>query len=550
MHTPSTRQSPAISQLLPTCWAWSLALAPSLLLALPGWAQAKPPALTLRPLQAGATASKPAPGRISLEALMAEIQALRARVSQLEAQAQANSQARPPSAQPFEAAAGAVSPNSPSPMPAPGHTSVSSARAEAPISGSGTTGMTSDQQQEFNRIAVKTEAIEDAVLAQGLRQLKVSGLIDPVYVYNQAGRTASFQLLNREPYAYDNSYFGMAVLDIQKETEDAVRLRLTLAPERGAGSVVNGSLLHEASINLPLSDLQTRLWAGQFPDWTGYEMTLPHQNKLISHNLLFDFTAPTTYTGVVADVTRRKWMFKAGLANVNAPKLRASASGAGNRQPALIYRVDYAKGEFQGFGFSGLHGRLYNAAADATLPDGSTLFPLDGGRHTLANLLEFDAYFIRGPLTVQGQLSWGQHAKAAIHHEDGVLRDARWWGASALLAYRFTPRWESVVRGDYLNNTHHGGGLLGYSFDDAHNGIGRGWVQGEGGAWLIDPSRPSQGSRRYALALGSHYLLNLNTSLKAEVRLDGSDRSVFYRVGQGRFVKNNLMLATGLVVQF
>ena len=52
--------------------------------------------------------------------------------------------------------------------------------------------------------------------------------------------------------------------------------------------------MHEASVSVPLTDLQTRFIAGQIPDWTGYEITLqPRCNKLITHNLLFDFMAPT-----------------------------------------------------------------------------------------------------------------------------------------------------------------------------------------------------------------------------------------------------------------
>jgi hypothetical protein len=32
--------------------------------------------------------------------------------------------------------------------------------------------------------------------------------------------------------------------------------------------------------------------AGQIPNWSGYEAALPNQNRLITHNLLFDFTQP------------------------------------------------------------------------------------------------------------------------------------------------------------------------------------------------------------------------------------------------------------------
>lgn len=73
---------------------------------------------------------------------------------------------------------------------------------------------------DFNRIAVKAEALEDAIEAQGLKQFKFSGGMDPTFMANRAQKTSSFQFLNNfqngEAYAYDNSYFGMAWLDLQK----------------------------------------------------------------------------------------------------------------------------------------------------------------------------------------------------------------------------------------------------------------------------------------------------------------------------------------------
>ena len=48
-------------------------------------------------------------------------------------------------------------------------------------------------------------------------------------------------------------------------------------------------------VSVPLTDLQTRFIAGQIPDWSGYEYYLQSTlNKLITHNLLFDFTLPTS----------------------------------------------------------------------------------------------------------------------------------------------------------------------------------------------------------------------------------------------------------------
>ncbi len=113
--------------------------------------------------------------------------------------------------------------------------------------------------------------------------------------------------------------------------------------------------MHEASVSVPLTDLQTRFIAGQIPDWSGYEYLQPTLNKLITHNLLFDFTLPTAYTGAGMDITSGKWIAKVMLANMNA----ASAT-AGEKAPVVAFRVDYSRGEFQGFGFAGVHGKAAN----------------------------------------------------------------------------------------------------------------------------------------------------------------------------------------------
>lgn len=410
--------------------------------------------------------------------------------------------------------------------------------APAPAPAAGQWGMTPEQAKELNRISVKTESLQDNFIDQGFKGLKISGQMDPTFIYNKAQDNASFVFLNGEGarYTYDNSYFGMAVIDFEKETDSGTRYKLTLAPERGTGSLINnGSLVHEASVSIPLSDLQTRLWLGQIPDWTGYEITLPAGNKVITHNLLFDFMAPTAYTGAVLDVTRGKWWTRIGLANVNTAR-----TGSGNKAPALVYRVDYSKGEFDGFGFTGLHGKLYNYATDD-----ATVWPDDAGKSTMANLLEADAYYIRGDWSFFGQVSYGEQKKAAIFNSDGVLRDARWWGLSATAAYKITPRLEGVLRADYIDNKKNGGGLLGYSFDDGVNGIGRGVLADGSFAKGED-----KGTNRYALTVGSNYLFDENTTFKLEYRYDAADQPVFQQVKDGTFKKSNHLFGVSAVVTF
>ena len=196
--------------------------------------------------------------------------------------------------------------------------SAPAAAAPAAAPAAGQWGMTPEQARELNRIAIKTESLQDNFADQGFKGLKITGQMDPTYIYNKRQSNAGFVFLNNggARYTYDNSYFGLALIDFDKETESGTKWKLTLAPERGTGSLINGgSIIHEASVSIPLSDLKTRLWLGQIPDWTGYELTMPVGNKLITHNLLFDFMAPTAYTGAVLDVASGKWWVRADYVN-------------------------------------------------------------------------------------------------------------------------------------------------------------------------------------------------------------------------------------------
>jgi predicted porin len=454
-----------------------------------------------------AAAALPAAGQSNAE-VMNEIKALRERVNQLEQQLK-------------ESQAKSVAPASPQ------------------------WGMTPEQAAELNRLTVKTEALEDSREASGFMGLKISGQMQVAYIYNRAQDLAGFQFLDSVAnygYNYWNSYIGMAVLDFQKEMSDGTKWRLTLAPQRGIGSTIDGySIVHEASISVPLTDLQTRFIAGQLPDWSGYEYYLPRENKLITHNLLFDFTAPTGFIGAGLDITSGKWVTKAVLAQMNQFANNASMKGS-----VLAARVDYARGEYQGFGMAGVYGQAPN------LVNGCTLDPNTGDygnpcSSSNLGLIEVDGYFIRGDWTVQGQLSYGYQKGAAITPDaSGNFKTASWYGLSTLAAYKFTPRLEGVGRFDYLDNSRNGGGLLGYGADSG-NGIGpdgnlqcaSGFVTG-----------CDEGANRYALAAGLNYVFNQYTMFKAEYRYDWSNLPVFLNVSDGSYRKSNSVLGASVVVSF
>jgi hypothetical protein len=414
-------------------------------------------------------------------------------------------------------------------------------------------GMTPEQARELNRATMKIEATEDNLAAQGFKGLTITGYMDPSFIYTESQDRAGFQFLlgtGDDGYTYDNSYIGTVSIDFTKETESGTRYKLTLMPSRGTDSVMNGSnrLVHEASVSVPLTDLQTRLIAGHIPDWSGYEFLQAPLNPLITHNLLFDFTLPTAYTGVGIDHTSGKWWLRGMVANVNT-----NAKSSGNKAPSLVGRFDYSRGEFQGFGGAFLLGEIANFAD----PDGND---------SMAATVQFDGYFVRGDWTLQGQVSYGQQDKAAIAPDPvtGELRDSRWWGLSGLAAYNVTPRLKGILRADYINNEKNGGGLFGYTgywdpvgdpangipptLGDVRNGIG---VDGTLDC-ATDPTiaECNRGANRWAVSLGLNYLYDENTSFKVEYRYDAADRPVFLYVEDGLFRKSSQLFGASVVVSF
>ena len=460
-------------------------------------------------LIASTLAAAPLAHAQSNEELLQELRALKERVTQLEAALKAR-EAKEAS----DAKANAAKP------PAP----------VAPI------GMTPQQVQDLNRVNVKAEMLEDTLEAQGFRGLRIGGQFDPTYLYNHAQGRGGFQFLSPirdDGYHYDNSYFGMAVIDLQKELDNGIRVHLALAPNRGAGSTIDSgrSIVHEASVLIPLADSQTRLLAGQIPNWSGYEAPLPNQNRLITHNLLFDFTQPRALIGGGGEWVAGQWIVKALIANVDE-----GFRGSGQKTPVLAYRADWAKGEYRGYGFAGVHGKAPNR--------------VNGGPDTTLNMFEIDGYYNTSGWTVQGQLSLGSQTGAAITPDPvtGALRDARWWGASGLLTYRLMPRLEALVRADYLNNSGNGGGLFG-SGADARDGIGPEMI-GRGADGRLVYRNPDLGASRYALAVGLNYVFNTNVSFKAEYRLDHATLPVFEVVNDGSFRRSNHLFGASMVVSF
>jgi hypothetical protein len=394
-------------------------------------------------------------------------------------------------------------------------------------------GMTPDQQRDLGNVRLRVDTLEEQRDTAALKGLKISGSIDPTYIYNRARDSSGFQFLSpyqRDSYTYDNSTFGAAYLDFQKEMEGGTRFRITLAPDRGIGSTINfGSIVHEASVSIPLND-ELRLLAGQIPDWSNYELLPATGNRLITHNLLYDFTWITAYTGVGLELTKGPWVVKGAISNLNTSK-----NGGQEKSPSFIFRGDYTIDEYSGLGFTGALGKAPNYAQET--------------RDSAFNLFEVDGFYTRGDWNFNGMVTYGQQREAAIALDgDGNKQTAKWWGLSGLAAYKITPLLEGVVRIDYLNNDKNGGGLFGYGAD-CDNGIGPGCIgKDDLGFWL--PNDGSKGANRTALSIGANYRLNEFTVLKGEYRYDRATRDVFYYVDKNEYRNNNSIFGAAVVVSF
>lgn len=410
---------------------------------------------------------------------------------------------------------------------------------------------------DFNALQVQVEAMQDQQATAGFKGLRISGGIDPAYMYNRAKGTSSFAFMNnfanvngsKEAYSYDNSYFGMAYLDVQKEMDDGTKFRLTLAPSKSASSGYNiGNITHEASVSIPLSDSQTRLMAGQMPDVSGYEPYLNTydgannvtSNQLypgfaesfITKNMLFDFTAASFYTGVGLDLVRGPWETKLYLANFNSARNDLNVTGCTvgvacsprpERSPTFIYNATYAQEEFWGYEFTGYEGRVTNW--------------IQGGTSRL-DQFEIDGWFTRGTISSNLQFTVGQQANGASNGGD-----AGWWGISAQASKIVMPRLTLAARLDYLNNQKNGGGTFNIAGSDFNNGFGPG-----------DPNDPgydaNKGANRYALSLAATYRLSRNVALRGEFRHDHASTPAFYYYVDQTYKHSNDTLGLQTIVNF
>lgn len=402
---------------------------------------------------------------------------------------------------------------------------------------------------EFNRIRVKVEALEDTQEESGFKGMKVSGFIDPTYMFNQRTGRGAFQFMNSlngtindqttDIYSYTTSNLGGATLKFEKDFGNGTML-VSMRPRK---DITGGDIFDAAVLNIPLSNGLT-LTAGKVQSFNGYELTDAPLNKVITHNLLYDFGGPVYMTGagLKFDFGGMSWQTMVG-------NLNGHHDLPGSQNSGFHWRGDYYIGEFAGIAINGMHGHLF------------------GQKY---NYWDIDYYYAQGDYTFNAQIEGSKHKNSAFNGGDSSH-----FGASALAALKLTPDWEAVVRADYYDNHKNGGfgpaffwgaddgtqgpavgcpddgtGLaFATSCGDYRNGFGPGAIfNGVSGLWeLGDVNR---GSKRTALTFGLNYTLSDNAFLKFELRHDRSDLFSFYDRETGSYKKSNMTFGVQTVVSF
>ncbi len=414
--------------------------------------------------------------------------------------------------------------------------------------------------EEFNRIKTKVEAADDVSNTNGMKGLRISGGIDPVYIWNQNKNSSGFSFGNTPAAtSYDDSMFGVAYLDLQKEMEGGTKFHLTLMPTKSAGGTYtasNGSIIQEASASIPINGASTRLMVGQMPDVSGYEPWYPtyvgennitsnllyptYATNFVTHNLLWDFTGAYFYTGVGLDMVRGPWETKLFVANVNASRgdkspiaLSLNTVGQSNQNAGLIYNAAYTQEEFWGVEFTGY-----------LLPN----MPTPTGGAGTVNSFEIDGNFTRGTFNGNLQFTYGTQQNGAYNFSNGNPQDSRWYGMSLLLSEKVDPRWTLATRLDYLNNQANGGGIFTLGNNSVVPTVAGDVINGFG----QDPSDPTgqTGTNRAALAFSATYHLNQNASLRGEFRRDFASTAAFYDYNSGNMSTTNNIFALQALVNF
>lgn len=397
--------------------------------------------------------------------------------------------------------------------------------------------------------------------------LQITGYLDPTYVINQNRNSAGFQFLNRDPYTYDNSSNGDLYLRLQKKFGDgpmAPNVDIQIQPTRGSGlfdttsdGTVVGSIFQQALMNMPLS-AQWTVMAGYTLSYSGYEYVESTMTNTVSHNLLYDFSAPANYVGAGAIYTQGDWILKGFLGNEEYYNIGSRVGASPNRTPTLMLRADYTANSALYLGGSLNVGRttLYSPIDGCDSGYGYQCSSASAYGGKIQG--ELDLTYQAADVQYNAQVDYGLQKRAAWNGGD-----AAWWGFSVLAHRKWSTalvgRVGATVRLDYLNNQRNGGGGSGWYLSnestpgtDTANGFG---ISPECQASDVDTAGESQngvhcrGANRWALTTALLFYPTDQWTLKAELRHDRANLPVF-GVHDGSFRRHNTIFSLQTVYAF
>lgn len=397
------------------------------------------------------------------------------------------------------------------------------------------------QDDSLGNMKLRLEALEEKMESSSFNGVSISGSIDPIYIWTSHNK-GSFNVADdytTNASTYENGGFGRILLRLEKTFENGSVWSLGLSTHKGFNGIVD-----KAKVSFPLSESAT-FFAGMITDWSGYEYGEPEVNKLITHNLHFDYLAPSFYTGAGVEIAAGDLTHKVMVGNMNKS---ATSKSDRNSAPVLAYRADWSQGDSDpfsvGYGIGG-------SAHIGYLENGG-----DKNRFTLA---EIDFYSINGAIEYTGQFAAGKMQRSAYGMgDDGQQKEATWAGVSGQVLYRTSPALALIARADYIKNDSNGGGVfwsnaVATGAGDDLNGFGvpMTW-DADSESWVADGTK---GVNRFALSIGANYTVNENTQVKFEVRHDWADGKVFgdnydADLVATDYTKSRNLFGLGVVVSF
>jgi hypothetical protein len=251
----------------------------------------------------------------------------------------------------------------------------------------------------------------------------------------------------------------------------------------------------------------------------------------ITHSLLFNFSEPGYFTGAGTEYSKGMFDLKAQLAD----EVNTGNNSAGLNTWAGVYRFSFALSQNWSVGVFGLVGENPTYASYAgTAPYASSLRTFN----------DFDWSYRGEKLVFGGQVDYGSQANAAYNGST-----ATWYGALALLYYRFSNLVGGTLRADYFNDSANGGGGGNVYPPLAAGGVSGYLANGINGLG-VDPTNTLVGAIRESITSDILFYPYSNLIIKTEYRHDFANFNAFANYANVLKYNNNNTVAVQCVFLF